>query len=224
LSKSTEQYGDFFEKNNIISLEPMMFATKSETPFRHLSQVFGALNYLKSRNDVDKNSISIVGLSYGASLSIYAITKWANQNFNDGQTGFKSAFALYPTCFFHQNLMQKDARTINRLKGFGFPDNFHDSWLGVPLKIYAGGKDDYENREAQPCSEFFSLITDENQKKLTSVTHYPEATHRWDAEHNHSFNDPLACKWKGCAVNVIADAALTEKVKKDILETMNKQP
>ncbi len=224
LGKSTEQYGEYFQNNNFISLEPKMFATKSENPLRHLSQVFGALSYLKSRNDVDKDSISIVGLSYGASLSIYAITKWANQNFNDGQVGFKSVFALYPTCFFHQNLMQKDSRTVNRLKMFGFPDKFHDEWLGVPLKIFAGGQDDYENREGQPCFGFYNSIADESQKKLTSITNYPNATHRWDASHNHTFNDPLACKWKGCAVNVIADVELTEKVKLEIVEAIRKQP
>ena len=215
---STTQYGDFFEKQNFITLEPRMFSVRSETPWRHLSQVYGALQYLKSRPDVNKNGISIVGLSYGASLSIYAMTKWANENFNNNETSFKSAFVLYPTCFFHENIMKKDDKTISRMKNFGFPDNFQDSWQGIPLRIYAGGNDDYENREKQPCLAWVNLIADDSQKKMTSIVDYPEATHRWDAGKNQSFPDPLGCKWRGCTINTVDDPALTEKVKVDILE------
>ena len=214
---TTKQYADFFAKQNILSAEPRMFATTPEHPFNHLSQVFATLKYLASREDVDSTQISIMGLSYGASLSLYAATQWASEKFAPN-IKIKNILPLYPTCFFHEELIKRNTKFVNRMNDFGFPEKFHESWSHTPITIFSGGLDDYESRSPQPCQGLIQSISDPAQQGMTKEITFPKSTHGWDIGANYTNLEPLGCKMTKCNVTVTYDPETTDIVKKKLLE------
>jgi dienelactone hydrolase len=76
---TTAQYAAFLASQGFVALEPRMFNTdgEREDTYRHMPTVFGSLAYLAGRPDVDDKKIALMGLSYGALLSLYAGTAWA---------------------------------------------------------------------------------------------------------------------------------------------------
>lgn len=214
---TTAQYAEFFAKQNILSIEPRMFATTPENPLNHLSQVFASVKYLASRNDVDPNNISIMGLSYGASLSIYAATEWASQNFAPN-IKIKNILPLYPTCFFHEELMKGNPKFVSRMNDFGFPEKFHNSWSRTPITIFAAGQDDYESRAPQPCNGFIQAVANPAQKSMMKEVTFPNATHGWDIGANYTNSEPLGCRMTRCNVTVTYDAETTSTVKNKLTE------
>jgi dienelactone hydrolase len=209
----TSQYGELFASNGFVSLELNMFEGRPENPQKHLSQVFGAIGYLAQRAEVDRNNISVMGLSYGGSLSLYAATAWAGTKYNSNNVPVRSIAALYPTCFFHEELAKQTERVVNRMTKFGFPGDFYKTWSNIPIKIFIGGQDDFENRDPKSCQNFVMALQDEAQRKNISIELYPQATHGWDHGRTYSFRDPLACKWAGCENTNKSDTEVTEKVK-----------
>lgn len=218
LQGTTQQYGELFQRNGVISLDLKMFDQRPDNPQKHLAQVFGAVNYLAARTDVDPSKISVMGLSYGGAISLYAATAWAHSTYAASGVKLRSVAALYPTCFFHDGLAKGDPRMIRRMGSFGFPGDFYDRWSGIPAKIYIGGKDDYESQDPLSCSSFVSAVKDEAQRKLFAVEVYPEAKHGWDHGRTYSFYEPGACKGRGCQNTNQSDPELTERVKENLLE------
>jgi dienelactone hydrolase len=90
------------------------------------------------------------------------------------------------------------------------PDDMEDKWMGSPLRIFAGTKDDYDDRDPNACSEFIDSIPDEKQKNMTSIVQYENATHGWDQK-SKNFYEPVACKGKGCRNNNVYNKEITEK-------------
>jgi dienelactone hydrolase len=217
----TRQYGELFSKNDFVSLELNMFRSKPETPMKHLAQLFGAINYLAKRPDVDSSQISLVGLSYGGAIALYSATEWANNKFNKADIKIKSIAPLYPTCFFHERLATQESRTTKRMANFGFPADFYDSWAGFPIKIYVGTNDDFEDRDPNSCQSFVSALKDKNQQQKIQVLVIPDATHGWDHGRTYSFNSPLACKASGCENTNESNPAVTRMVKEDLLKFLN---
>ena len=211
-ANTTKQYADYFAQNNILSIEPRMFATASEHPLNHLSQTFSALKYLASRNDVDPENISIMGLSYGASLSLYAATQWASEKFAPN-IKIKNILPLYPTCFFHEELIKRNPKFVNRMTDFTFPEKFHETWSSTPITIFSAGLDDYESKTPQPCQGLIQSISDPTQKSMTKEITFPKATHGWDIGANYTNMEPLGCKMTRCNVTVTYDVDLTNTVK-----------
>ncbi|MFM8508865.1 MAG: dienelactone hydrolase family protein [Betaproteobacteria bacterium] len=218
LQGTTQQYGELFQRNGVISLDLKMFDQRPDNPQKHLAQVFGAVNYLAARTDVDPSKISVMGLSYGGAISLYAATAWAHSTYAAPGVKLRSVAALYPTCFFHDGLAKGEPRMIRRMGSFGFPVDFYDRWSGIPAKIYIGGKDDYESQDPLSCSSFVSAVKDEAQRKLFAVELYPEAKHGWDHGRTYSFYEPVACKGRGCQNTNQSDPELTERVKENLLE------
>lgn len=214
---TTNQYAELFAKNNILSIEPRMFATNPEHPLNHLSQVFSSIKYLASRNDIDTNNISIMGLSYGASLSIYAATGWASQKFIPN-IKIKNIMPLYPTCYFHEEVIKGNPKFVNRMIDFSFPKKFHESWSHTPITIFSAGLDDYESRTPQPCQSLIHSISDPTQRSMTKEITFPKATHGWDIGANYTNLEPLGCKMTNCSVTVSFDAETTKMVKSNLLE------
>lgn len=216
-ANTTKQYADYFAQNNILSIEPRMFATTSEHPLNHLSQTFSALQYLASRHDVDPENISIMGLSYGASLSLYAATQWASEKFAPN-IKIKNILPLYPTCFFHEELLKRNPKFVNRMTDFTFPEKFHETWRNRPITIFSAGLDDYESRTPQPCQGLIQSISDPTQKSMTKEITFPKATHGWDIGANYNNMEPLGCKMTRCNVTVTYDAEITNIVKTKLTE------
>ena len=222
---TTNQYAELFEKNNIISVEPRMFDTTPDNPLVHLSQLFSTLKYLGKREDVDATKISVIGLSWGASLSIYAGTRWAQEQYGKEAPPIKNIIPLYPTCFFHEDLIKRRPVLIERMRGFGFVDGFHETWAKIPITIFTGGLDDYDNRMQEPCKGFIASILDAEQWKVTSEISYPKATHGWDRSEFRDAQtriEPLGCKMTRCNVTIEYNKEVTNSVKLKILEILEK--
>lgn len=221
-SETTKQYAALLASRGYVALELRMFEGKPENPQKHLAQVFGGINSLAARTDVDRQGISILGQSYGGALAIYTATAWSNQKYNPNKVAVRSIAALYPTCFFHQELALGKERVTNRMATFGFPKDFYKSWTGTPVKILIGGEDDFENRDPKSCNGFVESIGDPAQRAKFSVQLFPNATHGWDHGKTYSFRDPLACKWSGCENTNRSDPVVTELGKSSILEFFSK--
>ena len=221
-SETTKQYAALLASNGYVALELRMFEGRPENPQKHLAQVFGAINFLAGRDDVDKQGISVLGQSYGGALAIYGATAWAHQKYNPKGIVVRSIAALYPTCFFHRELALETERVTKRMATFGFPKDFYRSWTGTPIKILIGGEDDFENRDPRSCNSFVESIGDQVQREKVTIQLFPNATHGWDHGRTYSFRDPLACKWSGCENTNRSDPVVTELGKASILEFFSK--
>lgn len=219
--ETTMQYASLLASSGYVALELKMFEGRPENPQKHLAQVFGAINFMANRSDVDRQGISILGQSYGGSLAIYAATNWANQKYNPNRITIRSIVALYPTCFFHQELALEKERVTNRMANFGFPKDLYKSWTGTPIKILIGGEDDFENRDPKSCESFAESVADQVQRDRITIQLFPNATHGWDHGRTYSFRDPLACKWTGCENTNKSDPVITELGKKSILKFLS---
>lgn len=214
---TTRQYADLFESQNFITLEPIMFARKSIPYEAALPEVFASLDYLAGRNDVDKEKISLMGLSYGGLLTTIAATDWVNAKLNQNGNKFNKYAPLYPLCWVGERFITRNQNTQNRgLKEF-FPDEFMDKWIQSPMLIFSGGKDNYDNQDPSACQTFIDLIPDQKQRQLTKNIVFPNATHAWD-QNSASFYSPNACKGIGCNNVNQSDPVTTEQVKKELLK------
>lgn len=214
---TTAQYASFLAAQGFVTLEPRMFDTdgEREDTYRHLPAVFGSLAYLAARPDVDNRKIALMGLSYGALLSLYAGTRWATAKYSAGEHRYAAIAAFYPLCWVAHAYV---TRTIGKWKNKAYPESLMDSWAGIPLAIFAGGLDDYESRDANSCTDFVAAIPDPGQKAVTRVHLYPQATHGWDHGRTYSFFARTACKGAGCQNTNVSDPELTQKAKGELLE------
>lgn len=214
---TTAQYASFFAAQGFVTLEPRLFDGdgEREDTYRHLPAVFASLAYLAARPDVDQRKIALMGLSYGAMLSLYAGTGWATAKYASGGQRFAAIAAFYPLCWAARAYV---SRTIGKWKNKAYPESLMDRWAGIPLAIFAGGLDDYESRDANACTEFVAAIPDEAQKSVTNVRVYPDATHGWDHGRTYSFFARTACKGTGCENTNVSNPEVAQKAKGELLE------
>lgn len=219
-TQTTNQYAELLHKNGFVTLEPRMFAyplaSRREThePAKFLAQAFGALKYLAAMPDVDRKKISVMGLSYGANMTIFSATEWASKKFADDNLGFHSGIAFYPTCFALEQ-MTAGKRTV--LVDNNFPVDFMSKWTGMPLLILAGGQDDYEDRDPKACQSLVDTFSAERQRKASRVVVFPEATHGWDHGRTYYFFTAMACKMRGCQNTNESNEAVTAKAKEELV-------
>ena len=219
-SGTTEQYGELLQKNGFVTLEPRMFAyplasrREAHEPAQFLAQAFGALQYLAKMPEVNSQKISVMGLSYGANMTIYTASDWAARKFTDGKLKFHSGIAFYPTCFTLETMV-KGKRNV--MIDDNFPDDFLSRWSSMPLLILSGGKDDYEDRDPQACQSMVDAMSDEAQRKASRVIVYPKATHGWDHGRTYSFFTRMGCKMQGCQNTNESDEEVTAKAKDDLI-------
>ena len=215
---TTKQYAEFFKEKGYITLEPELFNGKPGRSDTYIPYIFSALKLLADREDVDKDNISIMGLSFGANLTIYSATSWANEKYNNSGTKFKSYASLYPVCFALEDYMSDTmpARLKQAVYG-GYPDAFMSKWTQSPLAIFKVSDDDYEAKDSGVCQRFVDLIPDEVQRKQTTVKMYNGATHGWDQGRTFSFNEKVVNKFRGGTNTNKSDSKITELVKSDLL-------
>ncbi len=221
---TTKQYADLLAKNGFLAIEPIMFRRPSKTTYAEsLAKAMGAIDYLSKRSDVDTANISVIGTSYGANLSVFMATQWANKKYLTEQIKIQKVAALYPVCWFYPKLIKRDTNSwFFKARLQDFPEDFMDNWANIPMKLFAAGQDDYNEKDAAACATFKEAITSDAQNKLTSVVVYPDATHGWDQGRTFSFNEPAACKSKGCTNTNTSNPSITEQAKKDLLEFLLK--
>jgi dienelactone hydrolase len=219
---TTAQYATFLSSQGFATLEPRMFNTDGdkEDTYAHMPTVFGSLTYLAKRPDIDANKIALMGLSYGALLSLYAGTEWAHQKYQSGEHRYAAIAPFYPLCWVARAYVD---RSIGKWKNRAFPESLMDKWAGIPLKIFAPGLDDYESRDSKSCGDFVAALPDAKQKSLTSVRVYPAATHGWDHGRTYTFYSRTACKGAGCNNTNESSPDVTEKAKEDLLQFLRQR-
>ena len=219
---TTAQYASFLASHGFVAIEPRMFNTdgEGEDTYRHMPAVFGSLAYLARRPDVDDKKIALMGLSYGALLTLYSGTNWAHAKYPLGGLRYAALASFYPLCWVGKAYV---SRTIGKWKNRAYPESFMDQWAGIPLAIFAGGFDDYESKDPRSCTDFVASIPDEKQRSLTQVHLYPGATHGWDHGRTYSFFARTACKGSGCNNTNESNPEITQAAKADLLKFLQQK-
>lgn len=205
-------YAEALSKAGYLTLEPHMFATANEAragATSYLPEFFGMLKYAATRPDVDSSRIAAVGFSFGGMISIISATKWANEQYLKGSPRIAAYAPFYPVCWLWKANV-KGRRTP-------VPADAWSEWTGAPVKIFAGGKDYYDDRDPNACQEFIDSLP-ESARKSFSVTVYPGATHGWDQRAGATFFADIACKGRGCFNINTRDAQVARQSLHDLIE------
>lgn len=202
----TGQYAKALNQAGFATLELRLFRSEAErapTRIGYLQNLYDALRFLGAQPGVNPDRVSVAGFSFGGILALTSATSWAYERFGRG-TGpkFAAHAPFYPVCYGYAAFAKAGRPTAD------LPGDFLVKWTGVPVRIFAAGKDDYDDRDPQTCAEFVSLIP-EPQRNAFSVTLYPDATHGWD-QPSADFFEKIACKGRGCMNRNVANAAVTQ--------------
>lgn len=209
----TEQYAKALSDAGFIVMEPKLFQNANSAPAVHpslLPMVYDALKYLAARDDVDGKKVGVAGFSYGGLLSLHSAAAWAQQAYSkDPNLKFAAHAPFYPICWRYSALAQ------GKRKVPIVPMDAFTKWTGAPVKIFAGGRDDFDGQDPKACDEFISSIPADYQK-IFSVQLYPDATHGWD-QASAEFYDKIACKGNGCTNHNISNPAVTKQSIADLV-------
>src|SRR3954470_6992217 len=189
----TGRYAKALAEAGFVALEPVLFRTPAQNrtqrpTLEYMPKVYGALNYLAARPDVDARKIALAGFSLGGFLTIMAAMSDIADKYSGGQS-FSAHAAFYPVCWTFTEMAQGRVKNV--------PPSMLAAWTGAPVRIFAGGKDDYDERDPQACAGFVNALPEE-KRGLFSVQLYPDATHGWDHATGANFYERNACKGKGC--------------------------
>ena len=209
--EGVQVYAEALSSAGYVTLEPRMFpgVGGNGTPSSYLPEFFGVLRYAATRPDVDPNRIAVAGFSFGGMLLLIAATKWANESYLNVSPRVAAYAPFYPVCW----LLKANVKG----KPSPVPTNAWLEWTGAPVKIFAGGKDDYDDRDPNACQEAIDSLP-ESARKSFSVKVYASATHGWDQRRSATFYEPLACKGRGCNNSNLPDAQVTRQSIKDLIE------
>jgi dienelactone hydrolase len=206
-------YAEALSKAGYVTLEPRMFpasnAIRQGGAASYLPDFFGVLKYTATRPDVDSNRIAAAGFSFGGMLSLIAATKWANELYLKGPPRIAAYAPFYPVCWLLKANVKGRPSPV--------PTDAWSEWTGAPVKIFAGGKDIYDDRDLNACQEAIDSLP-ESARKSFSVMVYPSATHGWDQRRGANFYEKIACKGRGCYNYNVPDAQVAQQSIKDLIE------
>lgn len=219
-ANTTAQYGEFLSANGYVTLEPRLFNVRGDANIsRDIARAFGALQFLGENASIDKKNISLAGQSYGGFVTLFAATETEQKKYAQGDIKFRSYAPFYPLCWLIAKGVKHELEGV--FSSLKVTSDYMDKWAGVPMRIFAGGKDDYDSRNPNACADAVATLQDEKQRSLTSVQLYPNATHGWDQGGGARFYDRNACGGKGCTNSNEYDASVTQKGKDDLLAFLN---
>ena len=209
--EGVQVYAEALSSAGYVTLEPRMFpgVGGNGAPSSYLPEFFGVLRYAATRPDVDPNRIAVSGFSFGGILSFIAATKWANELYLNGSPRVAAYAPFYPVCW----LLKANVKG----KPSPVPTDAWLEWTGAPVKIFAGGKDDYDDRDPNACQEAIDSLP-ESARESFSVKVYASATHGWDQRRSETFYEPLACKGHGCNNSILPDAQVTRQSIGDLID------
>ena len=209
--EGVQVYAEALSSAGYVTLEPRMFpgVGGNGTASSYLPEFFGVLRYAATRPDVDPNRIAVSGFSFGGILSLIAATKWANESYLNGSPRVAAYAPFYPVCWLLKANVKGQPSPV--------PTNAWLEWTGAPVRIFAGGKDDYDERDPNACQEAIDSLP-ESARKSFSVMVYPSATHGWDQRRSANFYAEIACKGRGCYNINKPDAQVAQQSLKDLIE------
>jgi len=202
--------------SGMASLEIKLFSVPmSGPPFEHVNAVyFNALKYLNARGDVDGSKVGIAGYSYGAFGSLFTASEWVAQRYGGGLKFAAHAPIYLGSCWMFTHWARGEAAPNGR--SLPYPKDFATRWTGAPIKIFAAGKDDYDDRDPNACSEFVATVPAEFRTSFDLIV-YPEATHGWNQQ-SRSFYVKGACKGKGCVNHNVNNPAVSAKNNDEVVQ------
>jgi uncharacterized protein len=210
----TGQYAKALSEAGFTVLEPRLFRNDKSgipRPPSILHMAYDALAFLADRDDVDARRVGIAGFSYGGQLALHAAAAWAQTAYaRSPDLKFAAHAPFYPVCWAFTAFAQGKRKTPN------VPDDAFTKWTGVPVRIFAGGKDYYDDQDPGACSAFVSQVPAEYRQAF-SVRLYPEATHGWDQK-SASFYERGACKGHGCWNHNEANPEVTRQGIRELVE------
>jgi dienelactone hydrolase len=214
--EGTSNYAQALQKAGFATLELRMFPThgsaKTGGPAAYLPELYGSLNYLASNPDIDPKRIGVAGYSFGGLLALVAATTWANKTYGKSGQQFAAHAPFYPICWVLKANAQGRKNPV--------PTSAWMEWTGVPIRIFAGANDDYDNRDPKSCEDAVKALP-ESQQRVFSVKVYPEATHGWDQKKGASFFEKLACNGRGCNNTNQPNSQVADQSAKDLIEFMS---
>jgi dienelactone hydrolase len=151
---------DSFQPRGHVSLCAMLpvfsrpILPNRETPM----DAFGAMNYLRSRPDVQPDKIAILGQSYGGMAMMFTIANGALPKDLSQEKDFRAAIALYPNC---PPVADKDPHWRPR----------------QPMLLLMGESDNFVPPAA--CRELVARARDEGSPAI-QVQFYPDTHHAFD--------------------------------------------
>lgn len=194
----------------IATLEVLMFTSGnrprdgSRSNFTHM---YGALNYLANRHDIDPQRIGVMGFSWGGGLSLSSMSLALTQQFTGGQLRFAAHAPFYPVCWPYLRLVSDP-----KAPGYGA----YKKLTGAPVLVFAGGEDDYD--EPDTCQKFIASLPEEARSHV-SLKYYPKATHGWDSQERAKvFHDDSAWLGRGGKVRMTPDREVAEDSRRTAVE------
>ena len=169
--------------------------------------MYGALNYLANRPDIDPQRIGVMGFSWGGGLSLSSTTLALTQRFTGGQLRFAAHAPFYPVCWPLLRLVSDP-----KAPGYGA----YKKLTGAPVLVFAGGEDDYD--EPDTCQKFIASLPEEARSHV-SLKYYPKATHGWDSQERAKvFHDDSAWLGRGGRVRMTPDREVAEDSRRTVVE------
>lgn len=199
-----EFHAKALRKAGFATLEVFMFDRGNRPKSGHittLTHAYGALAYLARRNDIAPEKIGVMGFSWGGNLSLLTASDKVHRSFfPSGSPKFAAHAPFYAVWWQHSKRITDPTSTA-----YGA----YDTLTGVPVKLFAGGKDDYG---APDAAEMFLNQLSPLSRSVVSLEFYPSATHGWDSppELKRTIQDPSAHDGKGGPVRFWPDSAIAE--------------
>jgi dienelactone hydrolase len=160
-----------------------------------LPDVFGALRFLAQHPRVDPQRIGVMGMSYGAQLSLLAATDPVGRVYGAGGPDFRAALPIYPPCWAW-DAQGPYARFVTP----NFPR--------LPLLLLAGEQDDYDADGGASCRRLVAAGGPPGRARA-AIHVYPGATHGWETQRPMTYRDPGANRGQGGNVRLQRDPATT---------------
>jgi dienelactone hydrolase len=223
---TTEPIAKKLNDEGISTIEVQFFANPQDARRQKkrgdmlVNQVFDAMKFLTDVKGADSARIGIAGFSMGAHIAIWASSQKLTKTYGGGKK-FASHAASYPACWL-MGFSVRGEKQIPKLPG---PGPFIDSdamrdLTKSPIRIFAAGRDDYDDRDPNACKDMVKLFEPADQGSIEVVV-YDNATHGWNQK-TQEFFVPFGCKGKGCINHNQNNPAVTLQNHQDLVAFFKK--
>jgi dienelactone hydrolase len=132
-----------------------------------LPDAFGALKFLAAQPSIDAKRIGIMGFSWGAMLSVLAMSEAAAERALGAELRFAAHSAHDCVCSLF-------------LPGAPIAPAIAARWTGAPLQLQVGGQDDYDKADGgAACRRLVEGLPAGKRRRVALIV-YPDSTHMWE--------------------------------------------
>lgn len=184
-----------------------------------VQQPYDALKFLIEQKGADPKRVGVTGFSLGAMLSIWTASQSMTQSSGAGAQ-FAAHAPIYPPCWL-VSFSIKGEQNIPKGRGKSvIPTDAMRVLTKAPMKIFAAGQDDYDDKDPKACADMIALWP-ESERSAIELVVYPEATHGWNQK-TSSHYVPFGCKGKGCDNRNENNPEVTAQNTREVVEFFKK--